>query len=624
MITVEGLTKGYAGSNLFTDASFSISPRERIGLVGKNGHGKSTLMRILAGIESFDAGKISIPKNYRIGYLSQEISFASETVLDEGITSLPPGDRGKRWRVEKVLEGLGFSSDKFSLHPMELSGGFQVRLMLAKVLLAEPDLLLLDEPTNYLDILSIRWMKIFLSSWPREMILVTHDRSFMDQVVTHVMGIHRRKIRKIRGNTSKYYSQIAQEEEVYEKTRINDEKKRKEIERFISRFRAKARLANLVQSRIKTLAKSAPKEKLTAEANLEFSFPEKEFFGKYILSAEDVTFGYDPQKPLIRNFSFTVMPGDRICIVGKNGAGKTTLMRLLAGDLEPDSGTIKWHPKAEKGVFVQTNLKTLSDDLSVEQEIQAAAEDKDRTFVRNICGAMLFPGKDAEKKIRVLSGGERCRVMLGKLLVKPSNILFLDEPTNHFDLESCDALLSAIDDFKGAVILVTHNEMFLHAFAEKLIVFRENDVEIFYGNYEEFLDKSGWNIEPGPSGATRKAKGPSNYDRHGYNQKLFRKLRSTLINERASAVAPLRQKEQNLSGQIEQKESDYDLLVNRLQEATFKGDGTVISDLSKKVHLISKEIDFLYEELEKVIEQIEYVEKDYQQKLEELESQRPY
>jgi ATP-binding cassette, subfamily F, member 3 len=324
-----------------------------------------------------------------------------------------------------------------------------VRLNLARVLLAEPDLLLLDEPTNYLDITSIRWMRKFLVDWPRELFMITHDRGFMDDVVTHIIGIHRQKIRKIQGNTAKYYLQIAQEEEIHEKTRINQDRRTKETEEFITRFRAKARLAGLVQSRIKALDKQSRNKKLEKFKDLEFSFRFQPMAGKLAGSVEHLAFSYDSDKPLIDDFNLTIGARDRICIVGRNGAGKTTLLKLIAGILPPSEGDISWHPGVVKGYFEQTNIGSLVDERTIEEEIGCSCADVDRQTARNICGAMLFEGDAALKKIGVLSGGEKSRVMLGKVLCTPINLLLLDEPTNHLDMESCDALLSAIDQFEG-------------------------------------------------------------------------------------------------------------------------------------------------------------------------------
>ena len=272
MINVENLTKSFGGQTLFEGVSFMLNSRERLGIVGRNGHGKTTIFKLIAGEELPDSGSITIPRNYRISYVRQELNFTQDTALKECMTSLCEDERDHYWKAEKILAGLGFSKEDNKRHPLEFSGGFQVRLNLAKALASDPDLLLLDEPTNYLDIASIRWIERFLLNWPHEVMLITHNRSFMDKLATHIVGINRKKIRKIAGNTEKFYNQMAQEEEIYEKTRIKDEQRQKEIKQFVTRFRAKARLANLVQSRIKTIAKMEKKEKLEKIKTLDFSF----------------------------------------------------------------------------------------------------------------------------------------------------------------------------------------------------------------------------------------------------------------------------------------------------------------------------------------------------------------
>ena len=426
MINIENLQKSFGGQVLFDGLAFKVNARERVGLVGRNGHGKTTLFRIIAGEEAYDGGALTIPKNYRIGMVRQTLDFTKETILEEGMTGLPETEKGHHWKVEKILAGLGFYQSDMQRHPQEFSGGFQVRLNLAKILVSEPDLLLLDEPTNYLDITSIRWVERFLVRWPHELMLITHDRGFMDKVVTHTVGIHRRKARKIAGDTNRYYSQIAQDEEIYEKTRVNDERRQKEIKQFITRFRAKARLANLVQSRIKTLEKLEKKDKLAQISTLDFSFRSEKFRGKHVLSARNVSFSYDTASPLIENFDLSVNAGDRICVIGKNGKGKTTLLKLLSGALDPQAGEIQYNPSVKKGFFEQTNIQTLDKRRTVEEEILYSHEGIDRQVARNICGAMLFEGDAALKKISVLSGGEKSRVLLGKILATPLNLLLLD------------------------------------------------------------------------------------------------------------------------------------------------------------------------------------------------------
>ncbi len=618
MISAEKLTKSFAGHTLFDDISFKVNARERVGLVGRNGHGKTTLFKLIVGEETPDSGSLRIPKLYRIGYVRQEIAFTHETILAEGMQALPPTEKNHHWKVEKILAGLGFSATDMTRHPMEFSGGYQIRLNLAKTLVSEPDLLLLDEPTNYLDITSIRWVEAFLNSWPHELLLITHDRSFMDKVVTHVLGIHRKKIRKISGSTDDYYTQLAQDEEIYEKTRLNDERRRKEITQFITRFRAKARLANLVQSRIKTLAKMEKKNHLERIKTLDFAFCSKPFEARDVLHARDLTFGYDDSPILIRNFNLTVRAGDRICIVGRNGAGKTTLIKLLAGALQPRAGAVKYHRAVSKGFFEQTNISSLNRQRTVVEEILFAHPAVDQQKARSISGAMMFSGDDALKKIGVLSGGEKSRVMLGKLLVTPVNLLLLDEPTNHLDMDSCDALLAAIDSFDGAVIMVTHNEMFLHALANRLIIFQDQQVEVFDGTYGYFLEKWGWQNEtfrPLPvAQANRPAPSIPKTSR-----KKMRQKRSEIIADRSRTLRPLEKQIAQLENEIDAHETELAILNNDMVSASQSQDGCRIKDISLAIRSCELKIEQRFEQLETLSETYEKKRSEYDQKLEQLE-----
>lgn len=617
MIQAENLTKSFSGQVLFENISFKLNTRERLGLVGRNGHGKTTLFRLIIGTEHPDSGSITSPKNYRIGYVRQQLAFSRETILKEGATALPEAESDQYWKVEKILAGLGFSQADLNKDPHTLSGGYQVRLNLAKALVSDPDLLLLDEPTNYLDITSIRWVVNFLNAWPHELLLITHDRSFMDRVVTHTMGIHRCKVRKIAGDTAKYYHQIAQDEEIYEKTRIKSERRRKETQQFITRFRAKARLANLVQSRIKTLQKMEDKQKLEKVATLDFSFRSSPSPAKHVLSARHVCFGYDEDNLLIEDFTLSLNVGERICVVGPNGKGKSTLLRLLAGSLQAQSGEIVYHPTVTQGFFEQTNIDRLIDSLTVEQEVQQASPDVDRQLARNICGAMMFPGDDALKKISVLSGGEKSRVMLAKLLVTPVSLLLLDEPTNHLDMESCDAMLAAIDNFDGTVIIVTHNEMFLHALAQKLIVFQNDTIEVFNGTYQQFLDGVGWADESQPVPASEANN--SSTGKTGKNTKKdTRRKRSEILAERSKAINPLQQRLKKLETDIETQEENLNHLNQSMQNASQDQDGQQIAELSRAIHQCQSEIDRLFDELETATEEYEQQSAVFQQMLDEL------
>lgn len=610
MISFDNVCKSYGTRILFENVTFNINKGERIGLVGRNGYGKTTLMRIITAEEEADSGKISIPKNYKVGFLKQHIKFSANTVIDEVMKGLSLEESNEKWKAEKILSGLGFSQEDMERNPQDFSGGFQVRITLAKTLLQNPDLLLLDEPTNYLDIVSIRWLKSFLNSWKGELLLITHDRQFMDDIITHTAGIHRGKIRKISGKTDKFYEQIARDEEIYEKTRINDEQKRKEMEQYITRFRAKARLAGLVQSRIKTLNKMEKKEKLEAIKNLEFSFKYKPITSKQIMRAENISFSYNKVDYLIKDLSIIIGSEDKIAVIGKNGKGKSTLLKILAGKLQADSGNVIYHTGCIKGYYEQTNVSSLDPESTIEEEIQSVSDTLDRSYVRNICGAMLFEQDNALKKIKVLSGGEKSRVMLGKIIAQPLNVLMLDEPTNHLDMDACDSLIEAVDNFSGAVIMVTHNEMFLHALATKLIVFQDEYPYIFEGTYEEFLEKEGWKEEIGVKEKEVKTK---------LNKKDARKLRSEIIAEKNKIIKPLEEKSLILENNITKYEEEVNELNKLLIEASSLNNGQQIGEYGKRLAELNKLIDNDFMELDEVVTELEAKKQEYNEKLNQID-----
>jgi len=623
MLSVANLSKSYGNQVIFDNVSFAVNPCERVGLVGRNGSGKTTLFRLVLGQEEHDSGTITIPKRYRIGHLSQHVRFKSGTVLKEATLDMPTHEDGtdETFKAKKILLGLGFTPKDFDRNPLELSGGFQVRLSLARVLVSEPNLLLLDEPTHYLDIVSVRWLTQFLKVWKNELILITHDRDFMDSVVTHTMGIHRTKIKKIAGSTHKLYEQILQEEEIYEQTRVNEEKKRAEAEEFINRFRAQANRAKAVQSRIKMLEKMGKLEKMTEQSSLDFQFNTAPFHGKWLLEAENVLFSFDHgSSPLIEGLSFAIRKKDRIGVIGKNGKGKTTLLNLLAGELFPLGGRIAGHQNVKLAYFGQTNIDRLDPGRTVEEEILGVQQDFSRNAARNICGAMMFDGDKALKRVAVLSGGEKSRVLLGKLLASPSNLLLLDEPTNHLDMESIDSLVEAIDAFPGAVVIVTHSEMILNAVAKKLIVFDKGKATLFHGTYRDFLERIGWDDEEKPlplPGVDRER------DKSGVGRKELKRLRAEFIQTRSKVLGPLERKMSVLENTIVSLEEKIDEENQTLMRATAVGEGKSIAALSISIHEARNEIDRLFDELEILTRTHNAKSKELEEKWSELSQSVP-
>jgi ATP-binding cassette, subfamily F, member 3 len=620
VLIVTDLTKSYGVQTLLDSASFTIGPRERVGLVGRNGSGKTTLFRLILGEEEPDRGTITVPRGNTVGYLSQHLSFTRDTVLREACLGLKRELDGSdtTYKAKAILLGLGFSTEDFHRDPSQLSGGYQVRLNLARVLVSEPDLLLLDEPTNYLDIVSIRWLSGFLLSWKSQVILITHDRAFMDSVTTHTMGIYRCKIRKIPGPTEKLYQQILQEEEVHEQTRVNEERKVKDIEDFINRFRAQATRAKAVQSRIKSLEKRDKLDKIQQERLLDFSFRSAPFQGRWLIEADHLSFRYgDDQGNLLTGLTLAVGRRDRVGIIGKNGKGKTTLLNLFAGELQPTDGRVIQRENLKIGYFGQTNLDRLIPDYTVEQEIMSADPYSSRGTARNIAGSMLFDGDKALKKTSVLSGGEKSRVLLGKLLVSPVNLLLLDEPTNHLDMESVDSLIEAIDAFEGGVIIATHNELVLNAVVTRLIVFDGGIVRAFEGSYQDFLDRIGWESEAAqaePQSARKQVK-------RGSERKEIKRQRAEIINRRSRALSPLQKEIARIETSIIQLEEQIDNDSEALLKATQAGHGKSIVELSLSIHNNRKSIEDLFQELESASMEHHAKSTEFEEQLQALEGQ---
>ena len=496
MIRIQNLAIAFSGRQIFEDVDVVFNKGDKVGFIGQNGSGKSTFLKLILGQLEPDLGEVKIPKGYKIGHLAQHIQFSCASVVDEVCSVLPEDREYEGWKGEEILMGLGFSQEEMLKNPSEFSGGYQVKINLAKLLLDEPNMLLLDEPTNYLDIYSIRWLKQFLKDWDGELILVTHDRGFMDEVINHTLNIHRGNFKKTPGNTRNVREKIAIEEEMYEKTRVNEEKQRQKTQEWINRFKAKASMASRAQAKIKMLDKQEQKEKLSNIATLDFEFNYFQAIIKdNLIEATDIDFAYIKDQPLIKNLSFKVGIEDKICIIGKNGKGKSTLLKLITANLNASKGKINIHNKAQIGYFGQMNIDRLDGKKTIYEELQAYVPNTNQTNVRRICANMMFPGTLSNSKIKVLSGGEKSRVMLGKILLKDANLLLLDEPTNHLDMESCESLMNAIKSFPGAVLMVTHDEYFLKEIANKLIIFDDGKVFTFEGGYKDFLRKIGWKDE---------------------------------------------------------------------------------------------------------------------------------
>ena len=610
MIQLTNISKSFAKQELFNNLNFRLNSKNRVGLVGRNGSGKSTLFKIILGEEYADDGEVSIPKNYKIGSLKQHLVFSEKTLIAEASLALDEEHKYDTYRVEKILFGLGFVKEDLDKDPPSFSGGYQIRINLAKLLVTEPNLLLLDEPTNYLDIVSLRWLKAFLINFDGEVILITHDRDFMDSVTTHTMGIVRKKVSMIAGNTHKFYEQLHANDELHVKTKISQDKKIKELEEFIAKNRTRASTAALAQSKVKQLEKIERMEDITSESTLKFDFNFKPTPAKILLEVKDLSFGYTPDKILFDKIGFTLKKGECLGIIGKNGKGKSTLLNTLSGELKQLSGEVALHVSTSFGHFGQTNINHLNLNNTVFEEIYSSNAKLSMARTRSICGAMMFSGESADKKISLLSGGEKSRVMLGKILVEEVNLLFLDEPTNHLDMDSIESLKEAIKNFEGSVVIVTHSEELLRAVASRLIVFAKDGAELFDGNYDEFLEKVGWEEEE----VDKKVKtAPKS------NQHQNKKQRAYLISQRNKETSPIKKKIEKLELDIIKLEEKLEANQQELIKISNSGDSGKLAELYKEVAYQENKIEEDFEALEELQNQFDDIVEEYEEKIKEFE-----
>jgi ATP-binding cassette subfamily F protein 3 len=535
VIQLSALTKSFGDRTLFDNVTWQIDDGERVGLFGPNGAGKTTLLRILAGLEEADAGAVVKPAGLTIGYLPQdglmhsgrsvyeEVSSAFQPLLDVkaemhdiehklGDTSIPQGDHDAmlsryaelqdRFRIAEgysmdlriatVLRGLGFTGDEADRRCETFSGGWQMRIALAKLLLGRPNLLLLDEPTNHLDLEARNWLEQYLGAYPYAVILVSHDRYFLDTVVTRITDIHLRKLTDYVGNYSTYVEQrVAMLERLRQAKREQDEEVAR-IRMFIDRFRYQATKAAQVQSRIKLLERVVPIDVPPERKRIHFRFPDCSRSGRTVLELSHVRKAYG-DLVVFRDASLHVERGDRIALVGPNGSGKSTLMRLLSGEESPDGGGRHVGHQVVMEYFAQDEATRLDPALTVYETLATGSPTDMVPAIRNLLGGFLFSGDDVYKRAGVLSGGERTRLAVARMLLQPSNTLLLDEPTNHLDLDSKDVLLDALEDYGGTLIIVSHDRYFVEKLATRIIEVGHGQLLVYPGTYAEFL----WHKEHG-------------------------------------------------------------------------------------------------------------------------------
>lgn len=532
MVSINNLSVFFTGNYLFDEVTFIINPKDRIGLVGKNGAGKSTLLKIIAGMQEPEKGVVSYPNEYTLGYLPQELRIESKkTIFDETMTAFHEAmtldknikhitneiasrtdyesfeyskliekltDLNDRFQIiggntmqadtEKVLLGLGFQPKDFTRSLQEFSGGWQMRVELAKILLQRPNVLLLDEPTNHLDIESIQWLEDYLIPYSGAIVLVSHDRAFLDNVTQRTIEISLGKIYDYKAPYSMYVEMRSERREMQQAAFDNQQKQIEQVEKFIEKFRYKATKAKQVQSRVKMLDK-LDRVEVDDEDNtsIHFRFPPAPQSGKVVIEAEKITKKYG-EKTILENLDFMVTKGEKIAFVGKNGEGKTTLSKIIVGELDFQGG-IKFGHNVVLGYYAQNQAELLNPEKTVFETIDDVAVGDIRTKIKNILGSFLFGGEAMDKKVKVLSGGEKSRLAMAKLLLSPVNLLILDEPTNHLDMRTKDILKSALLQYDGTLIVVSHDRDFLEGLTDKLFEFKNRTIKEHIGDVYEFLEK---------------------------------------------------------------------------------------------------------------------------------------
>mgnify|MGYP000077961028 CR=1 FL=1 len=637
---------------LFNDISFQIEPGERIGLVGPNGSGKTTLLRLLNGDMLPDDGEIRMARGIRIGYLPQDVQeTASGRLLESVVNSVPgraeleretaaaeaslsgAGDEEAQARIavhiaelhgrlahlnmqypeheaEKILVGLGFKEEDFSRSTGELSGGWKTRAALASLLYQKPDLLLLDEPTNHLDIPSVRWLEGFIPGFGGALMLVSHDREFLNRQAERIISFEPEGVRSYSGNFDFYLKAREEERRLLEAKARKQDQRVKEAQKFIDRFRAKASKARQAQSKLKLVKKMEIVETHRREKTIHFNFPDVARSGRDVVTIEKLSKAYG-ENVLYRDLNLKVLRGERIAVIGPNGAGKTTLLKMIAGETVPDAGEIRLGHGVAMGYFAQHQAEKLNLHNSVVEEVSAASPEASVGYVRKVCGAFLFSGNDVEKPVGVLSGGEKARVSLAKLLVNPGNLMVMDEPTNHLDLDSSEMLISAIDDYQGTLLFVSHNQSFINRLATKIWDIGAGEVVEYPGNLSDYYRRLEQLESAGsPPGVQESGSSETPRTRNAADRKTEKR-------ERAERRAMVRNTLAPLTEELARVEARIDGLETRQKDVEkFLADPELFSDTERSVPLMKE-----YKEIRKTQEDLLQRWEELQLQLDEAKSE---
>ncbi len=611
MITLNHVQKQYGSKVLFKDCSFQIGVRDRVGLIGPNGSGKTTLFRMILGEESFDEGEALIAKGVKMGYLPQEvIPFKGNTVLNEvlksltNITSLQDkmtileeelssmgdpkeqeklakeygklqerytllGGYGLEAEAKRILQGLGFKEKDFGRLTDELSGGWLMRIALAKILLQSPDLLLLDEPTNHLDLASLIWLEEFLTNYPGAMVIVSHDRVFLNHLIDRIAEIEAQKIDLYYGDYDHYLGEKEARRQIVEATYKTQQRKIEQTERFIERFRAKNTKSSQVQSRIKMLDKIERIELPEKTKEIRFHFPAPARSRHKVAEVKNLYKSYGGTA-VYQGIDLHLYRGDKVALVGPNGAGKSTLLKILAGVLDFERGEVILGKEVTRSYFAQHQFDILRPQNTVFEELLSVATGESQTELRTILGTFLFSGDDIEKRVSVLSGGEKSRLILAKMLLKPANFLLLDEPTSHLDIPSRNVLERALKQFQGTICLITHDRHLINEMANKIVEIDDGIPHLYPGNYDYYLYKK-QQIEKGEVqkevGTTHDSAMPTK-KKSSYRTKEERRKRAQEMDQFKKQLSSLEKRVQEVEKSLHEATQKLDHVNQRLSDPT--------------------------------------------------------
>lgn len=652
MIQVANLSVNFGSQRVLHHVSWHVGRRDRIGLVGNNGSGKSTLMKIIAGLQHAEEGEVALVRGTTIGYLPQDgVAHTGRTLYDEAASALgnlqswqaeeaeilsaledpatgmedheelglrlaevqehlrlADGYRMEE-RIGKVLVGLGFAPSDMTRGCGEFSGGWQMRIALAKVLLSEPNLLLLDEPTNYLDLEARMFLLSWLGSYPHAIVMVSHDRHFLDQLISRITEIHDGKLTDYYCNYSRYLIEREVRVEQLRAKAEQIEEERARIQQFIDRFRYQAAKAVQVQTRVKMLEKLEKVEIPSVRKKIRFHFPQPERAGKIVIEAENLTAGYEGRPNVVKNVSFQMVRGEKVALVGVNGAGKSTLMKVLAGFLPPSSGSFKFGHNVSWDYFAQDVQKQLDPALTVYDTLKHGCPFDLVPQLRNLLGAFLFSGEEIEKRVAVLSGGERNRVALARMLLTPSNVLLMDEPTNHLDLDAKDVLLEALQSFEGSVLFVSHDRYFLDNLSTRVYALDNGELYNYPGTYPDFLlhmqardaAKAATNARSPEAKAERRQQAEKSADKEERVKSYEEAKRRQREKERLGKAV------EKLEADIAAKENESKTLLRQMAEPQYATAFAELEKLVAKKERVDKELSKLSDEWAKAAEALEEV-----------------